>query len=363
MISEKYSNEGNSTFSIDGGTATTVSMASSTRQVQQTVFTASGLTNGTHTLKITKTSGTYLVIDAYIVNTLAPVVPASSTYGQSVLAAGPTDYWRLDEASGTTASDYAGSSNLTEGAGVTHSTAGAITGDPDTADTFSGTSTGWAQTTTAVTGPQTFTEQAWIKTSSKTGGKIIGFGSGVNGALSSSNDRNVYMDNAGHLIFGVYPGSVVTIASPSTYNDGKWHQVNATLSSAGMMLYVDGKLVASNATTTTAQQFSGYWRVGGDTLSGWTSAPTSNFFNGSIDEVAIYPTALTAAQITPHVHRQPPAGRLVHLDFEPRRSSQLRRARPTRTARSPPTPGRSATARPRPERRRRTPTRAAARTR
>jgi len=41
----------------------------------------------------------------------------------------------------------------------------------------------------------------------------------------------------------------------------------------------------------------GFWRVGGDNLSGWTSAPTSKYFNGSIDEVSIYPTVLTSSQV------------------------------------------------------------------
>ena len=32
-------------------------------------------------------------------------------------------------------------------------------------------------------------------------------------------------------------------------------------------------------------------------LNGWPSAPTSRYFNGTIDEVSIYPTVLTATQV------------------------------------------------------------------
>src|SRR5690606_15633428 len=42
----------------------------------------------------------------------------------------------------------------------------------------------------------------------------------------------------------------------------------------------------------------GYWRIGGDNLSGWPNRPANNFLNGRIDEVAIYPKALTAEQIS-----------------------------------------------------------------
>ncbi len=61
-----------------------------------------------------------------------------------------------------------------------------------------------------------------------------------------------------------------------------------------MALYVDGKRVGSRTDTTTGQAYTGYWRVGGDNLGGWPNQPTSNYFAGTIDEVAIYPTALTA---------------------------------------------------------------------
>ena len=59
-----------------------------------------------------------------------------------------------------------------------------------------------------------------------------------------------------------------------------------------MKLYVDGVLVGTNPQTQ-AQDYTGYWRVGGDTTWGGNS---SNYFAGTIDEVAVYSTALTAAR-------------------------------------------------------------------
>jgi len=113
-------------------------------------------------------------------------------------------------------------------------------------------------------------------------------------------DRAVYMANSGQLYFGVSAGAVRTINSALSYNDGFVHHVVATLSSAGMFLDVDGSQVASDPTTTTAQNYTGYWRVGEDNLAGWPSAPTSNFFNGIIDDVAVYPSALSLQRAQVH---------------------------------------------------------------
>ena len=104
------------------------------------------------------------------------------------------------------------------------------------------------------------------------------------------------MTNSGTLEFGVWTGQTEMAASGSPYNDGNWHFVMATLSGAGMYLYVDGKEVGYNSNTA-AQAYNGYWRLGYDNLNGWPNAPTSDYFQGNIDEVFINNTdALSASQ-------------------------------------------------------------------
>jgi hypothetical protein len=139
---------------------------------------------------------------------------------------------------------------------------------------------------TAMAAPTSYSIGTWFKTTTTKGGKLIGFGNN-NRAPSTSYDKHIYMTNAGKLVFGVYTGSTQTISSSASYNDGKWHQVVATQGPTGMKLYVDGAQVASGNVTTN-QSFTGYWRVGGDTLTSWPSAPTSSFFAGSIADVTIY---------------------------------------------------------------------------
>ena len=67
-----------------------------------------------------------------------------------------------------------------------------------------------------------------------------------------------------------------------------------------MRLYVDGALVANLTSTTTAQPYSGYWRIGYDNLAVSGSPPANYYFTGDLDEVAIYTNTLSAARISAH---------------------------------------------------------------
>ena len=163
--------------------------------------------------------------------------------------------------------------------------------------TFNG-STQYISTALAYSNPLAFSISVWFKTNTVTGGRLIGFGNAQTGQ-SGNYDRHLYMTNSGQVYFGVYPNSVVTINSPLSYNDNNWHLATATLSStAGMALYIDGALVSSNPANTTAQNYTGYWRIGYDHNNNWTSQPSSFYFSGILDDALIYTRALTAAEVT-----------------------------------------------------------------
>lgn len=223
---------------------------------------------------------------------------ASTAYNDAVLTSGPVDYWPLNESSGTAGYDWSGGSDLTV-SGASRGAAGQSLTESSTATTFSGSSSSYARTTTAVAGPQVFTVEAWFKTGTTRGGKIVGFGSSSSGG-SSSYDRQVYLDNSGRVTFGVYPGATRTITSGTGFNDNSWHHVVATLSSAGQVLYIDGVKIGERTDTNSAQAYSGYWRIGGDNLGSWPSTGTSAYLSGTISDVAIYDRALTRAEIDQH---------------------------------------------------------------
>lgn len=262
-------------------------------------FVDTGLTPGStvnYRLIVTDPDGNQVQGDLVTVQ----VADAGSQYLQAVVAASPSLLYRLDEPNGITVFDYNETNNATASAGVTRGAAGAIVGDPDSASTFSGTTTGLAASGSAsVTATDSYTLEGWVRTTSTTGGAILNFGNRVSGN-SPAVDRLLYMDNTGRILFGSNNGGLRTVASTATYRDGVWHHVAATLSPSGMNLYVDGVRVGTRADVTTGSTLTGYWRIGGDTLSGWTSRPTSSYLAGELDEVAVYPTALSASTIAQH---------------------------------------------------------------
>ena len=155
-----------------------------------------------------------------------------SDYAQAVTSQGASTYLRLGESSGTTAVDTAGFNDGAVSSGVTRGAAGAITGDANKASTFNGTTTGLVATQAPVSAPGTFTIEAWFKTTTTSGGKILGFGNVPVGA-SPFFDRHIYMDNTGKILFGVYAGGVRTVTSPKAYNNGAWHRLSPRSGRAG----------------------------------------------------------------------------------------------------------------------------------
>lgn len=157
--------------------------------------------------------------------------------------------------------------------------------------------------------PNNFSIEVWFKTNlrGQYNGKIAGFGSNISNS-EPWNDRHIYLDKDGRVVFGVYPNSIRVIASPAgrAYDDNQWHHVVATLSStAGMALYVDGERVAQNTTVKSAQVYIGYWRFGCGRISRWrngdqTPLSGKSYFTGNLQYGAIYDSVLTPQQVREH---------------------------------------------------------------
>lgn len=144
-------------------------------------------------------------------------------------------------------------------------------------------------------GPRAFTLEVWFRTTAP-GGRLMGFGNTYTG-VSGYYDRVVYL-SGGKVFFGIGPWGPTRLSTPGTYNDGQWHHVVAARDDAGMRLVVDGTVISGPAGAT--QDYAGYWRIGYDNLAGWPSDPQTNSFQGFVDDVAIYPKALTADQAVYH---------------------------------------------------------------
>ncbi|MFE4710616.1 X2-like carbohydrate binding domain-containing protein [Paenibacillus sp. NPDC056722] len=92
VLTEKDSNLGDMIVTLDNGTPQTVSANNNgPREVQQAVYSVSGLDNGPHTLKVVKGSGQYMLLDALRVTTETPaggqnstINPASASFDKAV---------------------------------------------------------------------------------------------------------------------------------------------------------------------------------------------------------------------------------------------------------------------------------------
>lgn len=214
--------------------------------------------------------------------------------------------YNLDEPSGSTvATDRSGlAANGTYRGSMTTSTTAPLACPHDAGGAYvlDGSSS-YITTPTSYSDPTTFSEELWFKTT-VAGGTLINFGGPLTGATANF-DRLIYLNTTGQLDFGSYTGSgsnFHVITSPKTVNDGAWHQVVATMSpTTGMKLYVDGTLVASNATYTTPQNYVGYWQIGYQPLTAnWTGHSGNGYFTGSMRFAAVYSTVLTAQQVSNH---------------------------------------------------------------
>lgn len=205
-------------------------------------------------------------------------------YREIILADNPTSYWRLNESSGTTATDQKGVNNGTITGGVTLGVTGATTGD--TAMSFNGTS-GYVALS-QLSGLQTpnFSLEAWFKTTNNASQKIYRWR--LNG--------NMLIINGGlpQVIYNDSAANVHSAASSVNHADGNWHHMVGTYDGSTLKLYLDGSLTVS--TSTSAPIFYG----GGGVAIGRDGDFSGEYFNGSIDEVAVYNYALTASKVNSH---------------------------------------------------------------
>lgn len=136
----------------------------------------------------------------------------------------------------------------------------------------------------AIAGPNAFTIELMLQTSTARGG-LVGFS---NTATPGGNsfDRELRINN-GFIEGMIFPGGVIT--STVRVNDSLPHIVTYSVGTFGQRLWLDGSLVATN-TNGSASAYSGFWKIG-------HSASLAAFYQGSIDEVFISHTSAVEADV------------------------------------------------------------------
>jgi len=218
-------------------------------------------------------------------------------YAGAVLADKPVAYWRFDEPSGNVAKDSSGNGNDAQYVGgVTLGAPGALAGDSDTAATFDGV-TGFvtAGGSFAFAGLTKFSLEAWVMASS-----IPGYA-----GVASKNDAIGGPPSEGFLVFvspddgdfgfqrlsGDNASSAISTASASATS---FLHVVVTYDGIDMILYVNGE---PQGTQTASFSIEGAMA---DFVVGAEAGGTANYFAGTLDEVAVYDTALPAEHVQAH---------------------------------------------------------------
>lgn len=255
-----------------------------------------------------------------------------ASYSSGVLADGASNYWALNDA-GTTGytgavpgvsglvslTDASGNSNTGyANGGVSLGVTGPL-GGLGISDTGAGGS--YVSTTNSYNNPEPGSQSIWFKTSSS--GAFMGFSTQQKDTPNPVNfDRMFWVDATGHLVYSIYSaavsGSYSEVTSPGTYNDNVWHLAVGTYGPSGQELFVDGLLVASSPTAVSAQNYTGWWHLGYAYTNTWANAPTSDYFNGSLAQAAVFPTQLTGSQVgTLYAANSPGAERSAILSLAP----------------------------------------------
>ena len=155
------------------------------------------------------------------------------------------------------------------------------------------------------------TLSVWIKTTDTNGRKIIGRENIATGTGATSYDRQLWVGSNGLPYFGL---GVTTIAGTFAVNDGAWHHIVGTFSPNNMAIYVDGVQQSTSTTPASGENTSGYWRIGGQKLTGWTNG-SDGYFKGQMANIAVYPTALTSGQVSSLYNSQLSLMNMIEFDY------------------------------------------------
>jgi hypothetical protein len=217
------------------------------------------------------------------------VDPDSATYAGTVLGTpGLIGYWRLGESSGTTAADEKGTNPgaYWPGSGYTLARPGSLTRDGNTAVELDGTS-GFAYVpdSAAVKPTAAVSIEAWVKPDSLTGTRWI---------VVKDTFYYLYIAN-GATIFGVATTTAgYKFVTTTAVTTDSWQHLVGTYDGTTLNLYRNGVNVASGSAsgpiaTSTGALFFGVY-----------GPPAGGYFDGQLDEIALYGSGLSADTVAQH---------------------------------------------------------------
>jgi hypothetical protein len=247
--------------------------------------------SGTYTVQLTNPYGTTNSAAAML--TVAP----ATGYGEPMMAASPIAYWSFNETSGQVAIDSAGGFDASYSGNITNGVPGpasGVFGSANKAYRFNGSAYLEAPAGLDVN-RNNFAISAWIKVEAwdKTWQSIVTKGD-ASWRLHRNGDANLGSTDA--IGFGTTGlkneiSNQVDMCGNTSVADGQWHHIVALYDGASKAIYVDGVLDAYTNAWGTVSANNYPVRIGEN------AEVTGRQFNGTIDEVALFSRALSAAEI------------------------------------------------------------------
>jgi RHS repeat-associated protein len=259
--------------------------------------------------RLTETRPTTSTTDSY--NAVDELTRASTQntgtnpYSNQVVADGAQPYWRLGETSGTSFASTVGTFVGTWSGSPTLGAPGALNGDTNTAVTLNGagqsTQYGTVANATGLNKTNNFALELWVKRSSARSGVLQAIAGKPLTTATKSENYALWLTTANKPQFEVGAGtgtkSAVVTSSTAISDTTAWHHVVGTFASGVLKIYLDGNLVGTNSAAgfTSVVTSTSTFDVG--------RSATTNYFSGTIDEIAVYGSALTASQISDHYNK------------------------------------------------------------
>jgi hypothetical protein len=227
-----------------------------------------------------------------------PVTPPSTT---------PTAQYHFGEASGTSAADSTGNSQMAVYVGNPTLNVAGVSGT--TAVRLNG-SNQYVALPSAPFGvygnPVSF--ETWFSAPVGASGVILsqtGAGATPGGGSPNGYVPVVQLGTDGKLRSSMFwHGDVnarLTSPGATTYNDGRWHHVAVTYANGVESLYIDGALAGRQTFSDVPYATAYSYFLGTGYTGGWAAGNGGwQFFSGTLDEAAIYQRALSAAEVAQH---------------------------------------------------------------
>ncbi|MEV6654793.1 LamG-like jellyroll fold domain-containing protein [Streptomyces sp. NPDC051219] len=241
-----------------------------------------------------------------------------SLYRSAVLDAHPQSFWRLGETEGSLAASQAPSKTGLNAAAyrdVVLGGAAAIGGTSDNSAGFDGVDSSMELPEDTLRSSTSASVELWFKTSKP--GVLATLQDAELGQKPSKYSPYLNVDGVGKLRGQFYTleyGGTKPIVSAQTVTDNAWHHVVLTSAGTTQTLYLDGVKVGTLTGTVTARDGQFAYVGAGHGSEGWMGVPAgTHYFEGSIDDVAVYEHPLDAWTISEHHAVRAPSGLMTKV--------------------------------------------------